>query len=114
MKVKLILLGNLVFATQIESFCTISVKKEKHFGKVFSIMGNYEGNIYINLMGENHEMIEIDLGTVNEKSKGKKSSVSNGVNLNAKAIRSLMIDVVEYVIKDIEYEISKLYKTVVW
>jgi hypothetical protein len=54
-------------------------------------MGNYEGNIYISLMGENHEMIEIDLGTVNEKSKVK-ALYPNGVNLNAKAIRSLMID----------------------
>ncbi len=85
-------------------------KKEKHFGKVVSIMGNYEGDIYINLTGENEEMIEIDLGMVKEKSKGKKSTVSSEVSLNAKAIRSLMIDGVEYVIKDIEYEYNKLYK----
>lgn len=85
-------------------------KKEKHFGKVVSIMGNYEGDIYINLSGENEEMIEIDLGTTKEKSKGSKKTVTSGINLNAKAIRSLTIDGVEYAIKDIEYEFSKQYK----
>jgi hypothetical protein len=85
-------------------------KREKHFGKVVSIMGNYEGDIYINLAGENEEMIEIELGTIKEKSKGSKKTVTSGVNLNAKAIRSLIIDGVEYAIRDIEYELSKLYK----
>ena len=85
-------------------------KSEKHFGKVVSVMGNYEGDIYINLTGENDDMIKIELGTTTENTKASKKTVSSGVNLNAKAIRSLTIDGVEYAIKDIEYEMSKLYK----
>lgn len=110
MKVKLILLGILVFATQIESFCTISVKKEKHFGKVTSILGNYEGNILIHLQGENEEQIEIELKAVKEKSKGSKYTQTSSIVLNVAAIRSIEIDGKIYVLRNIEFEMNKLYK----
>ena len=86
------------------------VKKEKHFGKVISVFGNYEGNIYINLNAENGEMIKIEMETIEEKSKGSKSKVTSSVKLNALLIRSITIDGVEYEIKNIEFEDSKFYK----
>lgn len=85
-------------------------KVEKHYGKVTSIMGNYEGLIQINLKGENLDMIEIELGTTKEKKKGSSYTESRTIKLNTAAIRTLMIDSIEYVIKDVEYEQNKYYK----
>ena len=86
------------------------IKKEKHYGKVVSILGNYEGNIYINLNAENGEMIEVEMGTIKEKSKGSRSKTTSSVELNAVSIRSITIDGVEYEIRNIEYEYNKFYK----
>lgn len=85
-------------------------KVEKHYGKVSSIMGNYEGLIQIHLKGENPDMIEIELGTTKEKKKRSTYTETRSVKLNVAAIRNLLIDGVEYVIKDVEYEQNKYYK----
>jgi hypothetical protein len=92
------------------SFSSFSkVKKEKHAGKVVSIMGNYEGQIKINLTGENEDQIEIELGTVTEKSKGSKYTQKNSITLNVAAIRSIEIEGKMYVIRNIEFEMNKFY-----
>lgn len=85
-------------------------KVEKHYGKVTSIMGDYEGLIHINLKGENADMIEIELGTTKEKKKRSSYTETKSVSLNVAAIRTLTIDAIEYVIKNVEYEENKYYK----
>lgn len=97
------------------SFCfsprpVLHAKAEKHYGKVFSILGQYEGNIHIKLNEENEDMIEIELEAVTEKSKGSKKKSTSSVKLNAAAIKSIEIDSIVYNIRSIEYENGKYYK----
>ena len=86
------------------------VKKEKHFGKVVSILGTYEGNIYIKLNDENDDMIKIELETIEEKSKGSKIKTTSSIRINAAGIRSITIDEIEYQIRNVEYDYNKFYK----
>lgn len=86
------------------------VKSEKHYGKVFSIMGQYEGYIYIKLDEENEDMIEIELEAITEKSKGSKKKSTSSIKLNAAAIKYIEIDSGKYNLRSIEYGSGKYYK----
>lgn len=88
----------------------VHVKAEKHYGKVFSILGQYEGNIYMKINEENEDMIEIELEAVTEKSKGSKKKSTSSVKLNVAAIKYIEVDGIVYNIRSIEYENGKYYK----
>jgi len=100
----LIICVNLSFAN------TSKLSKEKHHGKVYSILGEYEGDIYIKLNEENDETIEIKMESVTEKSKGLKKKMTSSIKLNAAAISRLVIDSITYKVRNIEYEDGKYYK----
>lgn len=85
-------------------------KPEKHFGKIKSLLGEYTGEIYINLNKENSEMIEIVYDEQTQKTSGGFSSSKKSVSVNAALIRSMEIDSVVYQIKDIEYKQDKRYR----
>lgn len=83
---------------------------EKHQGKVYSILGEYEGVIYINLNRENKEMIEIEIENTTIKSGGKTQKSQSSVKLNVGTINRLVIDSVEYKIRSIQYGDQKFYQ----
>ncbi|MBS1627134.1 MAG: hypothetical protein JSR09_09865 [Bacteroidetes bacterium] len=106
------LLSTLILVASVQlCFATITrTTHEKHHGKVYSILGEYEGDIYIKLNEENDEMIEIEMGTTIEKSKGSKKKTTSSIKLNAAAINRVVIDSVTYKIRNIEQADGKYYK----
>jgi hypothetical protein len=82
--------------------------KEKHYGKVYAILGDYVGDIYIKLNKENEEMIEVEMEAVTEKSKGSMKKMSSTIKLNTAAISKVVIDSITYKVRNIEVADGKL------
>ena len=86
-----------------------AAKGEKHFGKVKSAMGEYEGDIEIKLNEPNKDQISITIYEKVDKSPGNYKKTSQQVKLNSLLIFSIEIDSVEYLLKTLEYADGKTY-----
>lgn len=86
-----------------------AAKGEKHFGKVKSAMGDYEGDIEIKLNEPNKDMISITLYEKVDKSPGNYQKTSQQIKLNSMIIYSIEIDSVIYLLKSLEYAEGKTY-----
>jgi hypothetical protein len=87
-----------------------SEKIEKHFGKIVTIAGDYEGDILINLNKPNNQTIEIYIMDDKQKGNGQTSSSKQSVKLDASLILSIQIDSSIYLVNNIEYAYNKTYK----
>lgn len=88
---------------------TFAAKGEKHFGKIKSAMGEYEGDIEIKLNEPNKEMITITLYEKVDKTPGNYKKTSEQIKLNSMIIYSIEIDSVVYALKSLEYAEGKTY-----
>ncbi|HMZ46817.1 MAG TPA: hypothetical protein PKG56_02775 [Chitinophagaceae bacterium] len=84
-----------------------SQKAEIYYGKINTIMGNFEGQFKINLNDENKDMIEIKIAVIKQKKKGEKIIYKEVLKVNAAGIRSFEIDSTIYIVKNIELENNK-------
>jgi hypothetical protein len=91
------------------SLGSYAAKGEKHFGKVKSAMGEYEGDIEIKLNEPNTDMISITLYEKVDKSPGNYKKTSEQIKLNSMIIYSIEIDSVVYALKSLEYAEGKTY-----
>jgi len=88
---------------------TYAAKGEKHFGKIKSALGDYEGDIEIKLNEPNKDMITITLYEKVDKSPGNFKKTSQQIKLNSMIIYSIEIDSVIYSLKSLEYAEGKTY-----
>ena len=79
-----------------------SQKAEMYYGKINTIMGNFEGEFKINLHGENKDMIEIKIADIKQKKRGEKFTYKEVLKVNAAGVRSFEIDSTVYIVKNIE------------
>ena len=84
--------------------------EEKHYGKITTLMGVYEGEFNIKLNEENTGMISIKTADVKQKSKGKKTSYTESVSINAMMVRSFETEGTTYIVKNIAGENNKSYQ----
>lgn len=105
-KLLIVILCVLALTINVSSFAT---KGEKHFGKVKTAMGEYEGDIEIKLNEPNKDMITISLYEKIEKPPGNYKKTSEKIKLNSLLIYSIEIDSVVYVLKNLEYADGKSY-----
>jgi hypothetical protein len=91
------------------NIASFAAKGEKHFGKIKSALGDYEGDIEIKLNEPNKEMISITLYEKVDKTPGNYKKTSQQIKLNAMTIFSIEIDSVSYLLKSLEYADGKTY-----
>lgn len=83
---------------------------EKHYGKVTTALGVYEGEFNLKLNDENGTMMEIKLVDIKQKSKGEKIKYTESVSVNCAIVRTVETEGYKFILKNIAKEDGSSFK----